>query len=165
MLPEDVAAMFDLPPSEAASDESARQAAEDAAAAEAELAAEIACALESGGVAGDAPDSRTDLRVKVSWPARMQLPDGQVIELQVRDISQAGVGLMSDEHIPARTVVAFEMDVPPQDERDRTTCVKGSIKTTYTVAHDSAIRCGASWVQVPAASLELVHLWIRRLAR
>jgi hypothetical protein len=163
--PDAVAAMFDLPPFEAPSDESAREAAEAAAAAEAELAAEIACALESGDVAGDAPDSRTDLRVKVSWPARMRLPDGHVVELQVRDISEAGVGLMSDEHIPARTVVGFEMDVPAQDEGAKSASIKGTIKTTYTVAHDSAIRCGATWVQVPAASLALVHLWIRRLAR
>src|SRR4051794_32458397 len=96
--PEDAAAMFDLPPPPASS-QSATEAAEAAAAAEAaeaELAAELALTIESGGVAADAPDSRTDLRVKVSWPARMQFPDGRVIELVVRDVSEGGVGLVSD---------------------------------------------------------------------
>ena len=161
--PEDVAAMFDLAPLPASS-QSAESTTEATEAAEAALAAELASTIESGGVAGDAPDSRTDLRVQVSWPARMQLPDGHVIELKVRDISEGGVGLMSDEHIPARTVVNFEMGVPPLDEGGKITPVKGTIKTTYTVALGSEILCGSAW-QVPPAGLELVSLWIKRLRR
>jgi len=154
---DDVAAMFDLPPLPA---ESATEAAAALEAAEAELAAELASTIESGGVADDAPDSRTDLRVKVEWPARMQLPDGHVIELKVRDVSQGGVGLSSDEAIPARTVVNFEMAVPPLDAGGRLTPVKGTIKTTYTVVHGSAFLCGGTW-QVPPAGLELVNMWIK----
>src|SRR6478752_2808967 len=95
--PEDADALFDLPPLPASSQsaESTTQAAEAA------LAAELESTIDAGGVAADAPDSRTELRVKVSWQARMQLLDGRVIELKVRDISEGGVGLMSDEHIPA----------------------------------------------------------------
>ena len=153
--PDDVAAMFDLEPLPAA----AQSATEDA---EAALAAELASAIESGGIAADAPDSRTDLRVEVSWPARMQLPDGQVIDLKVRNISEGGVGLMSDSHIPAYTVVAFEMSVPPLNEGGETTPVKGTIKTTYAVAHGSEILSGSTW-QVPPVGMELVSMWIRRL--
>jgi hypothetical protein len=152
--------MFDLPPLPEAS-----QSAESAmAAAEAELAAELAATIESGGVATDAPDSRTDRRVEVAWPARLQLPEGQVVELQVRNISERGVGLMSGGPIPARTVVNFEMDVPPLDEGGQTTPVKGTIRTTYTVANGSEILCGSTW-QEPPAGLELVSRWIERLRR
>jgi len=158
--PEDVAAMFDLPPPPAASQSNT----EAADAAEAALAAELASTIESGGVATDAPDSRTDLRVKVSWPARMQLPNGRVIELEVRNISQGGVGLMSDEDIPARTVVNFEMGVPQPDEGGKITPVKGTIKTTYSVVHGSETLCGGTW-QAPPAGLELVKMWIKRLRR
>ncbi len=166
MPPEDVAAMFDLPPLPAASQpaESGAAAAEAEEAAEAALAAEIALTIESGGFAADAPESRTDQRVEVSWPARMRLPDGRVIELQVRNVSEGGVGLMSDEHIPARTVVDFEMGVPPLDHGGSVTPVKGSIKTTYTVVHGSKILCGGIW-QGPPAGLEFVRLWIKRLWR
>ncbi|MEP6501964.1 MAG: hypothetical protein ABJD97_01430 [Betaproteobacteria bacterium] len=152
--------MFDLPPLPAASP-SAESTTE---AAEAALAAELASTIESGGFAADAPESRKDLRVKVSWPARMQLPDGHVIDLEVRDISEGGVGLMSGEHIPAYTVVNFEIGVPPLDEGGKITPVKGTIKTTYTVARGSEILCGSAW-QVPPADLELLSLWIRRLRR
>jgi hypothetical protein len=160
--PDDVAAMFDLPPP--AASQSTTQAADALEAAEAALAAELACTIESGGVAADAPDSRTYLRVKVSWPARMQLPDGHVIDLEVRNISANGVGLTSDEDIPACTVVDFEMDVPQPDESGNITPVKGMIKTTYTVVQGSQILCGGTW-QAPPAGQELVDMWIKRLRR
>lgn len=160
--PEDIAAMFDLAPlaEPARSAESITEAAE---AAEAALAAELASTIESGGVAGDAPDSRTDLRVDVAWPARMQLPNGRVIELKVRNISEGGVGLMSDEDIPDRTVVNFEMDVPQAHHGGKILPVGGTIKTTYTVVHGSDRLCGGTW-QVPPADLDLVNMWIQRLA-
>ena len=157
--PDDVAAMFDLPPAS----EAAQSTTEDAdalAAAEAALAAEIASAIESGVVAADAPDSRTKLRVKVEWLGRMQLPDGHVIEVRVRDISESGVGLLSDARIPANTVVNFEMDVPPLAEHGKVTPVMGTIRTTYAVGRGSEILCGGTW-QVPPAGLELLNMWIK----
>jgi hypothetical protein len=159
--PEDVAALFDLPPP-AAESRSATDAAE-AAAAEAALAVEIASTIESGAFAADAPDSRTKLRVDVSWPARMRLPDGHVIDLHVRNISEAGVGLTSEEPLPAYTVVSFEMGVPPLDGGGGITPVEGTIKTTYTVLQGALILCGGTWVEVPASGVELVNRWIRRL--
>jgi hypothetical protein len=161
--PEDIDDLFGLEPLPQAS-RSAEEAAAAAQAEEAALAAEIASAIESGGVAGDAPDSRTDLRVTVSWPARMQLPGGRVIELKVRNVSEGGVGLMSDEDIPAYTVVDFEMDVPRPDEGGETAPVKGTIKTTYTMVQGSQTLCGGTW-QARPAGLELVSAWIERLGR
>jgi hypothetical protein len=158
--PDDVAAMFDLAPPSAAEE----PAADAWAAEEAALAAELACAVESGDVADDAPDSRTILRVDVAWPGRMRLPGGAVIELKVRNISAGGVGLASDRHIPAATVVDFEMDVPPLDEGGSPTRVEGAIRTTYTVAHGSQILSGGTW-QAPPAGLGLVNAWIERLRR
>ena len=162
--PDDVDAMFDLPPLPAAPQSAGPVAEAAEAALAAELAAELALIIESGGVAGDAPDSRTNLRVKVLWPARMQLPEGRVIELKVRDVSESGVGLVSDKDIPSDTVVNFEMDVPRPDEGGKVTPVKGTIKTTYTVVHGAEILCGGTW-QGPPAGLELVNAWIERLLR
>ena len=92
------------------------------------------------------------------------MPDGRVIELKVRNISEGGVGLMSDEDIPARTVVNFEMDVPQRDAGGKITPVTGTIKTTYTVVHGSKRFCGGTW-QAPPAGLERVSAWIERLRR
>lgn len=166
--PEVVAAMFDLdlepPPATTASDEAAAEAAAAMEAAEAALAAEIAATLESGGFAVDAPESRIDLRVAVSWPARMRLPGGRVIEVQVRNVSQGGVGLGSDQPVPARTVVDFEMHAPPLDEGGPATRVVGTIKTTYTVVQGTRTLCGGTW-QAPPAGREVVARWIERLRR
>ena len=158
--PDDIAAMFDLPPPVAA--ESTTEAAEALAAAEAALAAELASTLEPGDVAADAPDSRTALRLEVSWPARMQLPDGRILDLEVRNISESGVGLLSDEDVPADTVVDFEMHVPQPDDAGMITPVKGTIRTTYTVAQGPKRLCGGNW-QAPPAGIELVTQWIERL--
>jgi hypothetical protein len=159
---DDVAALFDLPPpADPEPAESARLAAE---AAEAELAAEIAAAIESGDFAADAPESRINPRVDVSWRARMHLPNGHVVELQVRNISEGGVGLSSAEPIPAHTVVMFEMDSPAVGAGGPATPVTGQIKTTYTVARGSQVLCGGIW-QAPPARLDIVRLWIERLRR
>jgi hypothetical protein len=162
---EDAAAMFDLPPLPAAPQSAESTLEDEEAALAAALAAELESTIESGGVAADAPDSRTDLRVKVSWPARLQLPDGRVIDLRVRDISQGGVGLASDEDIPASTVVNLELGVPPLGEGGKIAPVKSTIKTTYTRVHGAEFLGGATWVHLPPAGQELVNQWIQRLRR
>lgn len=166
--PDDIAALFGLPP-EPASSQPAEPSTVDAEAAEAalaiaeaELAAELGPTIGAGGVATDAPDSRTDPRTAVSWPARMRLSDGRVIELKVRNISESGVGLLSDEDIPADIVVDLEMDVPPPGEGVGITTVQSAIRTTYKVAHGSEILCGGTW-EAPPAGLEPVSAWIERL--
>jgi hypothetical protein len=164
MRPEDVDDLFGLDPLPAASEAEIAAAAAAAQAEEAALAAELAATLESGGVAGDAPDSRTNQRVDVAWPARMHLPDGRVIELKVRNVSVCGVGLTSDEPIPDYTVVHFEMGVPQPDDGNTVARVKGTIRTTYTMVHGSQILIGGSW-QAPPAGLDLVQQWIQRLRR
>jgi len=156
---DDVAAMFDLPPP--ADEPRAESTLEDE---EAALAAELAAAIEDGGVADDAPESRTNLRVDVSWPARMQLDNGHRVELTVRNISEGGVGLTSAHPIPACTVVTFEMDAPPLRAGGAVTPVTGKIKTTYTVARGSEVLCGGIWQATPDR-LDVVTLWIERLRR
>ena len=163
--PEDVAAMFDLPPPEPESAEDAAAAAAALQAEEAALAAELEATIADGGVAGDAPDSRSRLRVQVAWPARVKLAGGEVIELVVRNISEAGVGLASQRHIPAHTVVNFEMDVPPLDAGAAMTPIEGTLRTTYTVARGADILFGGTWVQAPATGLALVDRWLARLRR
>jgi hypothetical protein len=162
LRPEAVADLFDLPPpeAEAETDESAAQAME---AAEAALAAEFAAEVDAGVVATDAPDSRRNSRVPVSWSACVRLADGQVIDLKVRNISASGVGLTSRQHVPADAVVDFEMCVPALVDGGEASAVKGTLRTTYATPLGAESLFGGSWVQVPADHLELVNRWIKRL--
>ncbi len=111
------------------------------------------------------PEGRKEQRVKVSWPARVQIPSGKVIELRVRDLSESGVGLLTTVNIPAASVLKFAMGVPGLHEPTRITPVTGTIKTTYMVLQGPDICCGGMWVTLPEESRELLNKWIRRLRK
>ena len=140
--PEDVDALFDAP-------------------------APPAPVLPTNPLLGGAPsaDSRKEHRVKVSWPARVQLPSGKVIELRVRDLSESGVGLVTTQHIPPSSVLNFAMGVPGLNEATRIVPVTGTIKTTYVVVKGPDLMCGGMWVTLPADSRDLLDKWIRRLRK
>jgi hypothetical protein len=115
---------------------------------------------------GAAPaESRKEHRVKVSWPARVQLPDGKVIEVRVRDLAESGVGLLTEHHIPPSTVLNFAMGVPGLNEATKITPVSGTIKTSYVVVQGRDLVCGGMWVSLPADGRDLLDKWIRRLRK
>ncbi len=117
------------------------------------------------GIGAPSADSRKEQRVKVSWPARVQLPNGRVIELRVRDLSESGVGLLTEHHIPPATVLNFAMGVPGLNEGSKITPVTGTIKTTYVVVKGLDLFCGGMWVSLPSDSRDLLDKWIRRLRK
>jgi len=117
------------------------------------------------GASSAAAEGRAEQRVKVSWPARVQLPNGKVIELRVRDLSESGVGLLTTHHIPPSSVLNFAVGVPGLHEATRITPVTGTIKTTYVVVKGNDLFCGGMWVSLPADGRELLDKWIRRLRR
>lgn len=110
-------------------------------------------------------DSRRETRVKVSWPARVQLPNGRVVDLRVRDLSESGLGLLTDVNIPANSVLNFAMGVPGLNEPTKITPVTGTIKTTYLVLQGPDLCCGGMWVSLPEDSRALLNKWIRRLRK
>jgi hypothetical protein len=115
---------------------------------------------------GAAPaEGRREHRVKVSWPGRVQLSDGKVLELRVRDLAESGVGLVTDHRIPPNTVLNFAMGVPGLDEATKITPVAGTIRTAYVVVQRRDLVCGGTWVTLPQESRELLDKWIRRLRR
>ena len=139
--PEDVDALFDAP-------------------------APPAPVLPSSPLPGIVPsDGRKEQRVKVSWPARVQLPSGKVLELRVRDLSESGVGLVTAQNIPPNTVLNFAVGVPGLHEASRITPVTGTIKTTYVVVKGQDMMCGGMWVSLPAEGRDLLDKWIRRLRK
>jgi hypothetical protein len=110
-------------------------------------------------------ESRREQRVKVSWPARAQLPDGRVIELRVRDVSDSGVGLFTPVHLPTGTPLNFAMGVPGLNDPSKITPVTGTLRASYCVVQGNDIHCGGTWVQLPADGRELIGKWIRKIRR
>lgn len=111
------------------------------------------------------PDPRQELRVKVSWPARVQLPDGRILQLRVRDLSASGVGLVTEHHIPPAAVLNFAVAVPGLNEGSKVTPVSGTIRTTYVVVKGLDLFCGGTWVSLPSDGRDLLDKWIRKLRR
>jgi hypothetical protein len=141
--PEDIDALFDLPAP----------------------GAPVLPASPLPGLPSFSADSRKEHRVKVSWPARVQLLNGRVVELRVRDLSESGVGLLTEQHIPPATVLNFVVAVPSPNEGGTMTPVAGTIKTTYVVIKGVDLFCGGTWVQLPANGRDLLDKWIRRLRK
>ena len=110
-------------------------------------------------------EARKEHRVKVSWPARVQLPNGKVVELRVRDLSESGVGLMTTVHIPPSTVLNFAMGVPDLTTPTKITPVTGTVRTTYVVLQGREMYCGGTWVSLSADHRDLLENWIRRLRK
>ena len=112
-----------------------------------------------------AVEARRESRVKVSWPARCQLPNGKVVELRLRDLSEGGVGLVTQQHLPPSTVLNFAVGVPGFNDPTKIVPVTGTIRTTYVVLQGRDLFCGAQFLSLPDDGRELIVKWIRRLRK
>ena len=110
-------------------------------------------------------DNRKESRVRANWPARVLLPGERVLQLNVFDLSESGVGLISDVGIPAFTVLTIALAVPGLHDPGKITPVSGTIKTTHMTVRGHFVHCGGLWVQIPAESRELINQWVRRLRK
>ena len=111
------------------------------------------------------PESRRESRVRANWQARVLLPNDRIVELNVYDLSEGGIGLISEMGLPTNSVLQLALAVPGLNEPTRITPVTGSIKTTHMTVRGHYIHCGGAWVQISAASRDLLDQWVRRLRK
>jgi len=109
------------------------------------------------------PEARKEVRVKVKWPARVQLADGRVVELRVCDVSESGVALAGELPIPAHSVLTLAISVPGQVDPARTTTVTGTMKTAHMTVRGPDLVYGGTWVSLEAKGRDLIRQWIKRL--
>ena len=110
-------------------------------------------------------DGRKEARVRANWQARVLLPNDRILELNVVDISESGIGLVSEQGIPANSVLQLALAVPGLNEPTRITPITGSIKTTHMTVRGPLIHCGGTWVTLPGESRDLINQWLRRLRK
>jgi hypothetical protein len=110
-------------------------------------------------------DNRKESRVRANWQARVLLPSDRIVELNVFDLSESGIGLISEVGIPAHSVLPLALAVPGLNDGNRITPVSGTIKTTHMTVRGHYVHCGGIWVQIPADQRELINQWIRRLRK
>ena len=110
-------------------------------------------------------DGRKEARVRANWQARVLLPNDRIVELNVFDISESGIGLVSEQGIPANSVLQLALAVPGLNEPTRITPITGTIKTTHVTVRGPLIHCGGTWVTLPSESRDLINQWVRRLRK
>lgn len=110
-------------------------------------------------------DSRKETRVRANWPARVLLPGNRIVELNLHDLSESGVGLVSEIGIPAHSVLQVALAVPGLNDAAKVTPVTGTIKTTHMTVKGHYVHCGGMWVTISAGERDLLNKWVRRLRK
>ena len=110
-------------------------------------------------------DSRREARVRAGWQARVLLASDRIVELNVFDLSESGIGLISEIGIPAHSVLPIALAVPGLNDPARITPVSGTIKTAHMTVKGHYIHCGGLWVELSTASRDLINQWVRRLRK
>ncbi|MEP6506155.1 MAG: hypothetical protein ABJD97_22655 [Betaproteobacteria bacterium] len=110
-------------------------------------------------------DHRKEARVRANWQARVLLPGERVVQLNVFDVSESGIGLISEVGIPPFSVLTIAVAVPGLHDPQKITPVTGTIKTTHMTVRGHYVHCGGLWVQVPTESRDLINQWVRRLRK
>jgi PilZ domain len=109
-------------------------------------------------------DSRKEPRFSVTWRGRLTLPDGQVQEVRVRDISEKGVGLLADFPLPSNTVMWLVLGVPDLKDMARIMAVPVRINSAYVVMQSHDFRVGGTWIDLSDSVRTLLQDWIRKLS-
>jgi hypothetical protein len=114
---------------------------------------------------GAGADGRKETRVRANWPARVLLPGNRIVELAIHDLSESGVGLVSEGGIPAHSVLQVALAVPGLNDATKVTPVTGTIKTTHMTVKGHYVHCGGMWVTIASDQRDLVDQWVRRLRK
>ena len=130
-----------------------------------ELFGNPAAAPKAPGAAKAAADNRKESRVRANWQARVLLASDRIVELNLFDLSESGIGLISEVGIPAHSVLNIALAVPGLNDPKMITPVSGTIKTTHMTVRGHYIHCGGLWVEIPTASRDLLNQWVRRLRK
>ena len=110
-------------------------------------------------------DNRKESRVRANWQARVLLASDRIVELNVFDLSESGIGLITEVGIPAHSVLQVALAVPGLNDPTKITPVTGTIKTTHMTIKGHDVHCGGMWVTIAADQRELINQWVRRLRK
>lgn len=108
-------------------------------------------------------DARKEARVPVKWQARVLQPDGSVVPVRVRDISQSGVGLAGDHPIRPHAVLRIAIAVPNPNSPGTFSTVTGRFKTAHVTVCGPELIYGGIWVSIDGDGDELLRRRIREL--
>ena len=110
-------------------------------------------------------EARKEARVTVNWPARVLLGNGTVVPMQTRDISDSGIGLMSERPISTHATLRVALAVPDLNTPGRYTTVTGTFKTAHVTISGPDLIYGGLWLTIDGSGRDLIQKWVRKLRR
>jgi hypothetical protein len=109
-------------------------------------------------------DARREPRYPVHWRAGLKLPNGRIVELRVKDISESGMGLVATEAVPsAAATLEVRVRVPDPGDPAQAVDVAGKVKVAYVAMRGYEFAVGMTWVERDEADRELMSRWMRKL--
>jgi hypothetical protein len=108
-------------------------------------------------------DGRREPRYPVAWPARLDLGNGQWLDVKVRDISESGLGLRCERPLPSHVQLPIMVGVPDLNDPTRLQAVPGKVGLVFVVMSGPEWRLGAQWVQLSDPARNLLKQWIKKL--
>jgi PilZ domain len=109
-------------------------------------------------------DARREPRYPVHWRAGLKLPNGRIVELRVKDISESGMGFVATEAVPsAATTLEVRVRVPDPGNAAQTVDVAGTVKVAYVAMRGYEFAVGVTWIERDDADRELMSRWMRKL--
>lgn len=108
-------------------------------------------------------DARREPRFNVHWRGRLQLPEGRVVEVRLKDISESGMGMTATEAVSSGAMLKVSVRVPDPGGSAQMTEVAGTVQTAYVAMRGYEFSVGVIWVERSDAGRELLSRWIARL--
>ncbi len=119
--------------------------------------------MSTGPLAQGSIDNRREPRYPVAWPARLELGQGQVVEVKVRDISESGLGLRCERPMPEHARLKIVVGVPDLHDPTRLQAVPGTVQLVFVVMSGHEWRLGAQWAELGEPARQLLKQWITKL--
>lgn len=107
-------------------------------------------------------DQRREPRVPVTWPARLDLGGGQMLDVRVRDISESGIGLRCDRPIGVNSRLHATLGVPDLDDPKRLQAVPCTLTIMFVVMSGDEWRVGGQWLELSPQARALMRQWMQR---
>ncbi len=108
-------------------------------------------------------EARREVRVSVKWQARVLQPDGSVVAVRVRDISESGIGLAGEHPIRPHAVLRIAVAVPDPHTPGVFSTVTGRFKTAHVTVSGAELLYGGIWVSIDGDGNELLKSRLRKL--
>ena len=99
---------------------------------------------------------RRHLRFVVAWAAHIQTPSGPSVPLRVVDISPGGIGVVSDNMLPATGVFSVTLRVPVPGSPGQISGVNVKVRVIHQLFSAGGNRAGLEFVDMAPAVTDLL---------